>query len=90
MKFNMQLQSGGIMKFMITLFWTIDIQIRVLYLGDFIRYTVNVGLRFYVLISFKHAVMLDMTKLCSLIPVWMALVWAGIAQWVVCWVCCPV
>ena len=65
-------QAVGLLKLMLTSFCIINIQRRKLCLGDFIRYTFNIGLlsNTYETIAFKLAVMLDTTKLSSFIWVW--------------------
>ena len=44
MKLCMLLQPSGLLKLMISLFSTIDAQGRELFVRDFLKYTINIGL----------------------------------------------
>ena len=80
-KFIMLPQLLGLLKLMLNLFCTSTIQGRELCGHDFVKYSINILQRrdtcepicFRRLICFKLGMVLDMTKLCSLIPVWMIL-----------------
>ena len=71
-EFSMPTWPVGLLKLMLNSFCTSNIQGRV---SDFVKYAFNIGLRSdaYELISFKLDIMLDITKLSTLIPVWMRL-----------------
>ena len=71
MKFIVLPKSVGLLKFMLNVLSTIDIQGRGFYLRDFIKYTFNIGLRRDAceLISFKLCMMLDTTRFYTMIPV---------------------
>ena len=74
MKFSMLPQSVGLLKLMLNLFCTRYIQETGLCWPDYIKYTFNIITcqDTHERICFKLCMMLDTTKLYSLIPVWMA------------------
>ena len=75
MKFSMLPQHVSLWKFMLNLFCTNDIQGRELCWHDFMKYTFNVVICQDTCQSvfFKLGMMLNMTNVYSLIPVWMTL-----------------
>ena len=68
-------QPAGFLKFMLDVFYMISVQGREPYLGNYIEYSFNFVLCFdaYEPISFKLGMMIDMTSLYCLIPVWIIL-----------------
>ena len=76
MKFSKMLQPVGVLKLMLNLFCRSNIQGRELCWYDFIKHMINIALCQDTCgsICFKLGMMLDMTKLYSLIPVWLTLI----------------
>ena len=72
MEFSMLTQPVGLLKLILNLFYTSNIQGRVLCRYDFMNYTFNINMFQDTCepICFKVGVMLNSTKLCSLIQVW--------------------
>ena len=75
MKYSLVLQLVGLLKLLLNLFCAVNIQERELCLDDFITYTSYTGQcsDIYKLICYNLYMMLNTTKLFSLIPVWMTL-----------------
>ena len=92
MKLSMLSQPVGVLKVMLSVFCTSTIQGKELCWHDFIKYMINIVLCWDICepICFKLGMVLYMTKLYTLIPVWMTLMFtqghrkAGIVQSVCC------